>query len=565
MPPRSRGCAVDRLFALVFLLAPLAASAQVQILENRVASGDVTQTRAVLWARSSTTGAHVFWYRAVSVPGSLWLSRAVEVADAAVPAKVLVGDLVPGSVYLYAFQNGDGHFDLGAFETPHPPGTRRGLRFGVTGDSRGDLAPYPAVKNASGRGLDFFAVLGDTVYADVPSPALPTPQARTLEEFRAKHEEVLSERLGLNALADLRSLTASFAVIDDHEVTNDFAGGAPPASDARFAGEPGSYINETPLYQAGLRAFHDFHPIAERSYGATGDPRTEGKRDLYRVHLYGSDAAVFLLDARSFRDKPLPAVDNPFDPESIAGYLEASFDPSRTMLGRAQLDRLKAHLLAVEAVGITWKFVLVPEPIQNLGLIGASDRFEGYAAERTELLDFLRVNGIGNVVFVTADLHGTLVNDLFYQREPFGEQFPVNALEIVTGPIAYDPPFGPTLVQRAVSAGIIGEELRAFYESLSTPLKDLFVRLAIDFGLDFYGYDRLGLSGSTVDATLLTGSYVATHVFGWTELEVDAATQRLTVTVYGVAPYTKTDIETHPSAVVARSPVVVTRFVVTPR
>ena len=556
---------LDLLFTLFFLLAPVAASAQIGILENRVASGDVTQTTAVLWARSSTTGKHVFWYRAVSVPRSSWRSRAVEVADAEVPAKLLLRNLIPGSVYLYAFQNPDGNFDLGAFETPHLPGSRHGLRFGVTGDSRGDLAPYPAVRNASGRGLDFFVFLGDTVYADAPSPALPAPQARSLEEFRAKHEEVLTARLGLNALADLRSLTASFAVIDDHEVTNDFAGGAPPSSDSRFASEPGSYINETPFYQAGLQAFHDFHPIAERFHGATGDPRTAGKRDLYRVRLYGSDAAVFLLDARSFRDKPLPAVDDPLDPESIADYLVASFDPSRTLLGRAQLDRLKAHLLAVEAAGITWKFVLVPEPVQNLGPLGASDRFEGYAAERTELLDFLRVNGIDNVVFVTADFHGTLVNDLFYQRQPFGEQFPVNAFEIVTGPIAYDPPFGPSLVNRAVSAGLIDEELRAFYESLSMPLKDLFVELAIDFGLGFYGYNGLGLSGSTVNATLLTGSYVATHVFGWTELAVDAATQKLTVTVYGVAPYTRTDIETHPSAVLARSPTVVSRFVVTPR
>lgn len=245
--------------------------------------------------------------------------------------------------------------------------------------------------------------------------------------------------------------------------------------------------------------------------------------------------------------------------------MEAAFEPSRTLLGRAQLDRLKAHLLAVEALGITWKFVLLPEPIQNLGLLGASDRFEGYAAERTELLDFLRTNDIDNVVFLAADLHGTVVNDLFYQREPFGEQVPVNAFEIVTGPIAYHPPFGPSLVARAVSSGLIDEQLRAFYESLSTPLKDLFVELALDLGLAFYGYDGVGLSGSTVNATLLTGSYIAAHVYGWTELEVDAGTQRLTVTVYGVAPYDTADIETDPAAILARQPSVVSRFIVTPR
>jgi hypothetical protein len=52
------------------------------------------------------------------------------------------------------------------------------------------------------------------------------------------------------------------------------------------------------------------------------------------------------------------------------------------MLGNPQLERLEADLLAAQDDGIVWKFVMVPEPIQNLGPVGAADRFEGYAAER---------------------------------------------------------------------------------------------------------------------------------------------------------------------------------------
>jgi hypothetical protein len=125
------------------------------------------------------------------------------------------------------------------------------------------------------------------------------------------------------------------------------------------------------------------------------------------------------------------------------------------------------------------------------------------------------VNGIDNVVFVAADLHGTLVNDLFYQLEPSGEQFPVNAFEIVTGPIAYDPPFGPSLIAQAVSSGVIDEELQAFYESLSMPLKDLLVQLGIDVGLAFTvtmdwdsrdrPYPRRSSPGATSRATSTDG------------------------------------------------------------
>ena len=40
-----------------------------------------------------------------------------------------------------------------------------GLRFGVAGDWRGELAPYPAISNVAGRNLDFFVEHGDTIYA----------------------------------------------------------------------------------------------------------------------------------------------------------------------------------------------------------------------------------------------------------------------------------------------------------------------------------------------------------------------------------------------------------------
>ncbi len=48
--------------------------------------------------------------------------------------------------------------------------------------------------------------------------------------------------------------------------------------------------------------------------------------------------------------------------------------------------------------------MLTPEPIQNLGVLIAEDRFEGYAAERTQILKFINDQHIDNVVFVTADI-----------------------------------------------------------------------------------------------------------------------------------------------------------------
>ena len=55
-----------------------------------------------------------------------------------------------------------------------------------------------------------------------------------LSRFRLKHSEVYSELAGLDTLADLRASTAIFSTIDDHEVTDDFAGGADVSTDPRF-------------------------------------------------------------------------------------------------------------------------------------------------------------------------------------------------------------------------------------------------------------------------------------------------------------------------------------------
>jgi phosphodiesterase/alkaline phosphatase D-like protein len=95
-----------------------------------------------------------------------------------------------------------------------------------------------------------------------------------------------------------------------------------------------------------------------------------------------------------------------------------AYEAGRTMLAAAQINELAEDLLDAQRKGITWKFVLVPEPIQNLGGGAAGDRFEGYAFERTAILNFIRDRCIGNVAFISGDIHGTIANNLVYRPDP---------------------------------------------------------------------------------------------------------------------------------------------------
>lgn len=528
-----------------------------------VAAGDTTQTSTVLWARASVAGEVTFEYSADPGFGSIAGSGVVQVADPLVPAKLDVGGLNAGVRYYYRATDAANNSSIGQLTTPAAVGTRAGFRMGVSGDWRGELAPYPAVRNVAAKNLDLWVSNGDTIYADYPSPDVPAPQAQTLDEYRRKHNEVYSARLGMNTLSDLRSSTSTLVMIDDHEVTNDFAGGASPASDPRFAGSPGNYINETAQYNNALQAVHEFNPIREQRFGATGDARTAGKLDLSRTRSYGSDAAVFTVDARSFRDAELPAA-NPLSPASVGGFLVQSFNPSRTMLGRAQVDQLKADLSTAQADGTTWKFVMLPEPIQNLGVLGASDRYEGYAAERAEILRHIDVNNIENVVFVSADIHGTLVNNLTYQNGPGQAQIPTGAFEITTGSVGFDAPFGPTVAGLAYGLGVPGSLDPAIYASLPTVQQEAYIQAIVNAQVTALGYDPLGLQGSEINATLLQGGYTVTNAFGWSEFLIDPLTQALTVNTWGIPAYTQQQLLSNPDSILALQPRILSSFVVTP-
>ena len=525
-----------------------------------IAAGDVTQTSAVLWARSTTPGDVVFKYATDPAFSSAVFTATAVVTDTLQPAKTTLTGLYPGTMYFYRITAGTNVPVAGQFRTAAPVGARTGLRFGAAGDWWGTLAPYPSIANASARQLDFFVKHGDTIVAQRPSPA-----AESLEDYRLKHDEVYSTHLGLNTWGDLGASTSILATIDDNEVRNDFAGGADPASDPRFD-DTGAFINETQLYKNALQAFQEYNPLRDAFYGATGDPRTANKRKLYRFNTYGRDAAVFILDSRSFRDPQLP-LNDPTDPFQVLDFLKKSFnDTSRTLLGAQQLADLKADLKQAQAESITWKFIFTPGPIQNLGIYHAEDRYEGYAAERTDLLRFINQNGISNVVFVAAGMHGTIVNNLNYQEKPLGgPQIPTGAFEVIVGPVAVDPPFGPAVVDLAQAWDIITAEERAAYDAMSRDEKDTFVGALLDEKLLApLGYDPVGLDGSPVRSTLLQGGYVAVHTFGWTEFEISPLGQALTVTTFGIVPYTEAELATAPADVIARTPALVSQFVVTP-
>jgi hypothetical protein len=172
-----------------------------------------------------------------------------------------------------------------------------------------------------------------------------------------------------------------------------------------------------------------------------------------------------------------------------------------------------------------------------------------------------------DVVFVTTDFHGTVVNRLSYQLGPFQAQIQTNSIEIITGPVAFDKPFGPTIVDLAAAFGLITPEQRDYYYSLPNgPEKEGFVIAIVNGGLAQLGYNQLSLFDNPLpNMELLPGQiYTSTNTYGWTEFNIDAATHQSDVKTWGILPYSQAELDANPAEITSRAPVVVSEFVMTP-
>jgi alkaline phosphatase D len=421
-------------FAVLSLAAAATAdSGGVPAFTDGVASGDVTSTSAILWTRiDRDTNVKVEVWSNPQLKGKKAFQELVQhvSADRDFTVKVDATGLLPDTTYSYRFKHDDvdgaSFSEVGTFRTAPSPGSAADIRFTYTGDADGTRLPGGAPAYNEFEVLDaarledgaFWVFDGDTIYAD--SSHRPSGPAVTLAEYHATHRE----NRGYANLRALLAATSVYATMDDHEVVNDYDGTT--VDPARYA--------------AGRQAFLDYYPVREA--GFPHDPSCAGD-PLYRKFQWGSEVEIFLLDERSCRSPDVivaclgdlaptlpPALRGLFGlPALPPGCLPAIFAPARTLLGPVQKAQFKSDLAASTA---KWKLVVSQEPIQQFHAL-PYDRWEGYGAERNEILAFIQTNGLEGVKFLTTDMHATLLNavaiDVFTAPAPI-------ATELVTGPVA---------------------------------------------------------------------------------------------------------------------------------
>ena len=396
-----------------------------------IASGEVTSTSAVLWTRASGSSLRVEVSQDPLFKNKTVQKDASSSADTDFTARVLITGLTPDQTYYYRWRNNTGTSQIGTFRTAPAPTQKADVRFAYSGDSDGTTRitdgfrynNFESLDAAVREDADFFVYLGDTIYAD--SQLKPKPD-ETLDEFRQSYK-VNRE---YEALRNLLRSTSTYAIWDDHEVRDNFAG---------------QTVDPT-LFANGRRAFLEYMPMTES--GLRADLGCDGRVPFFRRFQWGADVDVIILDERTCRSPSveaacflLPGLPDPaptlppflrvafgLPPSPPRGCLDAIFAKSRTLLGTLQKAAFKEALKSKAK----FKFVITGLAIQQFYAL-PYDRWEGYGAERNEILNFIRNNKIQNVIFLATDAHANFINEVFIDRFHDPQRI---ADEFVTGPIA---------------------------------------------------------------------------------------------------------------------------------
>jgi alkaline phosphatase D len=316
-------------------------------------------------------------------------------------------------------------------------GDTAGQGFGIN-EAFGGMKMYSVMQRHQ---PDLFIHSGDGIYADHPILSelkLPDQSvwrnlvveekskvAESLREFRGNWRYNLIDQ----NLRSFNGSVAQFVQWDDHETTNNW-NPQKVLTDPRYSEKRCDVLS-----QRSRKAFYEYAPV----WVSPEDPLR-----IYCGLKYGPDVEMFKLDARSFR-----GANSPND--------QGRPSKETAFFGIKQLDWLKVSLLKTTS---TWKLILSDMPL-GIVIKDGERNFEAVAQENgpaqgreleiANLLRFIKLNNIRNVVWLTADVHYAAAHYYDPAKAQFQDFNPF--WEFIAGPLhagAYPPgqldsTFGPQL------------------------------------------------------------------------------------------------------------------------
>jgi alkaline phosphatase D len=369
-----------------------------------VASGDPLTNAVIIWTRITpedfTAPAIVSYKMALDTGMVNVVAQGSTMTDASkdYTVKFDVTGLQADTYYYYEFAGFGSKSVRGRTKTA-PTGQVDDLRFAVVSCANLEAGYFNVYKTINERN-DFEAVLmlGDYIYeyeeggyaqnTSIDRIFDPTHETIALEDYRLRYSVYHMDR----SLQQLHQNFPWICVWDDHESANDsYKDGA----ENHNSGEG----NWSDRKLAAQKAYFEWLPIR---------PKSTNNYEIYRKFEYGNILDLFMVDTRlNGREEQGVNINN----------------PNRTMMGIDQYQWLTTEL---EASNAQWKVLgnqVIMAPVTVFGNPINDDAWDGYPAERDNVLNYVHNNNIQNFTVITGDVHTSWAFDLEMNNNHVGVEF----------------------------------------------------------------------------------------------------------------------------------------------
>lgn len=239
-------------------------------------------------------------------------------------------------------------------------------------DDRGDKVFRTILdQNSAQKPIHGLVMVGDQIYADDLNFASPDTK---IDEFLKRYRTTFKQP----HLRELMSRVPTYMVLDDHEIEDNWPTEA-------------TELDFKVLYPQAIHAYQVYQcshgPMFNANHG-----RIEGTLSHFWYTFRDGCADWFVMDSRTERTK------------------------TGEIINKSQLDELCSWLLT--ANGGRVRFVVTSVPMFPDFSADGADKWQGYPAQRQQILDFISANAVQKVVFVSGDVHCSYVASLTSTTDP---------------------------------------------------------------------------------------------------------------------------------------------------
>jgi alkaline phosphatase D len=451
-----------------------------------IASGDVTDTSAIIWSRVNNQPAQMNVEYDINANFTNPLRKTAQANSTTdFTAHAKLDGLKPDTQYYYrvwfmgadidknsyssnndlsSTSNVSEQVEVGTFRTAPSSNmttNSRAISFIWSADLGGqsycrnaDEGGYSIFKSMQSLNPDFFIANGDMIYADWACPAQgpiffnnTSNQNVTWTNIPGNFKSIADPLVDWNNITEVRSIfmdhwkynrndtyfkeflrnVSMYSQWDDHEIINDFGAKWPYWN--LFTVNREGYPN---IINEGRNAFFYYSPLDIDNSNNNNDIATDHDKHIYRSFGWGKDLDIFLIDARSYRSH---------------NHLADTSDSNKTMLGDEQLQWLKRELSNSNA---TWKVISSDVPISiptgsNASILGRDgwangnetnnySYYTGFERELSDLLKLIDEQNMKNIVFITTDVHFPAF--IKYNFDLNNDGNTTEVYELISGPLS---------------------------------------------------------------------------------------------------------------------------------